>query len=206
MPRKEKKYHFIYKTTNLLSGKYYIGMHSTDNLEDGYLGSGKRLRYSINKYGEENHKREIIEFVDSRNELTKREKEIVNLNEIAKEECMNLMVGGEGGFTLDIQKKGIEVWMDKYKGGVEHLSWVTQGGREKFKKYGIPKNFKYDSTGKKHTEETKEKMRISSKGKSVGSLNSQYGTVWITKEGVSKKIKKEELDFFIQQGWIRGRK
>ena len=71
MPRKEKKYHFIYKTTNLLSGKYYIGMHSTDNLGDGYLGSGKRLRYSINKYGEENHNREILEFVDSRKELKK---------------------------------------------------------------------------------------------------------------------------------------
>ena len=64
MARKEKKYHFIYKTTNLLSGKYYIGMHSTDNLDDGYLGSGRRLRYSINKYGKESHKREIIEFVN----------------------------------------------------------------------------------------------------------------------------------------------
>ena len=206
MPRKEKKYHFIYKTTNLLSGKYYIGMHSTDNLEDGYLGSGKRLRYSINKYGVENHKREIIEFVDSRNELTKREKEIVNLNEIAKEECMNLMVGGEGGFTLDIQKKGIEVWMDKYKGGESHKEWSKKGGSKRFELYGIPKKFKPDWVGRKHTEETKEKMRISSKGKSTGSLNSQYGTFWITKDGVNKKIKKEELDSFIQQGWIRGRK
>lgn len=44
-------------------------MHSTDNLEDGYLGSEKRLRYSINKHGAENHEREILEFVDSREEL-----------------------------------------------------------------------------------------------------------------------------------------
>jgi hypothetical protein len=73
MARKEKKYHFIYKTTNLLSGKYYIGMHSTNNLADGYMGSGRRLRYSINKYGEENHKVEILEFVDNRAELIKRE-------------------------------------------------------------------------------------------------------------------------------------
>ena len=66
MARKEKTYHFIYKTTNLLNGKYYIGMHSTFNLEDGYMGSGKRLKRSLNKYGKENHKVEILEFVDNR--------------------------------------------------------------------------------------------------------------------------------------------
>ena len=42
MARKEKQYHFIYKTTNIITERYYYGMHSTDNLEDGYLGSGKR--------------------------------------------------------------------------------------------------------------------------------------------------------------------
>ena len=82
--RKQKQFHFIYKTTNLLSGKYYIGMHSTDNLDDGYLGSGRRLRYSINKYGKENHHREILEYCKTREELKSRETEIVNLNEIAK--------------------------------------------------------------------------------------------------------------------------
>ena len=61
-----KKYHFIYKTTNLLSGKYYIGMHSTDDLNDGYLGSGTLLRRSLNKYGKENHSIEILEFLNSR--------------------------------------------------------------------------------------------------------------------------------------------
>ena len=119
MPRKEKKFHFIYKTTNLLSGKYYIGMHSTDSLEDGYLGSGKRLRYSINKHGAENHVREILEFVDSREELKKREKEIVSLDEIAKENCMNLTVGGGGGFTKEFQQMGVkaagEIRKEKWK-------------------------------------------------------------------------------------------
>ena len=94
MARKEKMFHYIYKTINLLSGKYYIGMHSTDNMDDGYLGSGRRLKYSINKYGKDNHKREILEFCDSREELRLREEEVVNLNEIGKVECMNLRVGG----------------------------------------------------------------------------------------------------------------
>ena len=98
MPRKQKKYHFIYRTTNLLNGKFYVGMHSTDNLEDGYVGSGKRLGYSIRKYGLENHKFEILEFLPSREELKKREAEVVNEELLSNPLCMNLKFGGEGGW------------------------------------------------------------------------------------------------------------
>lgn len=34
-------YYFIYKTTNLINGKYYIGQHRTECIDDGYLGSRK---------------------------------------------------------------------------------------------------------------------------------------------------------------------
>jgi hypothetical protein len=97
MARKEKQYHYIYKTTNMLNGKYYYGMHSTDNLNNDYFGSGRRLKRSLNKYGKENHKVDIIEFLSNRKSLVDREKEIVNLNEVAKENCMNLRIGGTGG-------------------------------------------------------------------------------------------------------------
>ena len=48
-------------------------------------------------------------------------------------------------------------------------------------------------------------MSESSKGTGVGKTNSQYGTCWITKDGSNKKIKKEDLDSFINEGWVKGR-
>jgi group I intron endonuclease len=206
MARKEKKYHYIYKTTNLLSGKYYLGMHSTNNLEDGYMGSGRRLRRSINKYGKDNHKVEILEFVDTRDKLKEREEEIVNLNEIAKEDCMNLVVGGGGGFTVEIQSMGGKTTSEKYKD--EQVNWGKKGGKNNIKKngYQILLDNRKDWTGRKHSEETKKLMSEASKGQGSGKANSQYGTCWITNGVEAKKIKKEELNTYISQGWEKGRK
>jgi group I intron endonuclease len=53
-------YYLVYKTTNLINGKVYIGSHIAETLEDDYLGSGILLRKAIKKYGNENFKREII--------------------------------------------------------------------------------------------------------------------------------------------------
>lgn len=215
MPRKEKKYHFIYKTTNLLNGKYYIGMHSTNNLDDGYLGSGRRLRYSINKYGEENHEREILEFCDSRDQLKKREAEIVNLNEIAKVECMNLIFGGGGGWTLKQQQLNAIKSNKKQKWLMENDPiWAKRtklnrqiAGRENWKTAHKEGKIKYDTfSGKSHTEETKRKISESCKGQGIGNKNSQYGTCWITNGIENKKIKKDELVAYISNGWNKGRK
>ena len=44
------------------------------------------------------------------------------------------------------------------------------------------------------------------KGKKVGSDNSQFGTCWIVKNGINKKIKKEEINIYTKNGWSLGRK
>ena len=107
MPRKLHTFNFIYKTTCLKTGRYYIGMHSTSNLDDTYLGSGTRLWKSIKKHGKDNHKREILEFLLDRKALASREKELVNDSLICDPMCMNIMRGGEaGGFiSADHQLK-----------------------------------------------------------------------------------------------------
>lgn len=96
MPRKQYLYHFIYKTTNLINDKFYVGMHSTFNLDDRYMGSGTQLCYSINKYGRENFKCEILEFLPDRESLRKREHEIVNIELLDNHLSMNICLGGSG--------------------------------------------------------------------------------------------------------------
>ena len=61
----DKKYKFLYITTHIESGKYYIGKHETNKLNDGYLGSGKLLKRAIKKYGKDAFKQEIICFCNT---------------------------------------------------------------------------------------------------------------------------------------------
>jgi hypothetical protein len=90
-------YFIIYRTTCLVSNKFYIGMHKTNNLQDGYLGSGTILKRSVNKHGVENHICEILEYLPDLDSLIKREREIVNEKLISDPSCMNLKIGGLGG-------------------------------------------------------------------------------------------------------------
>lgn len=100
-----KKHHVIYKTTCSVTGRYYIGMHSTDELEDGYLGSGKRLWQSIRKHGKESHMCEILEHLPSRDALRLRETELVNEELIGDPMCMNIALGGSGGWSTEQMKR-----------------------------------------------------------------------------------------------------
>lgn len=89
---------FVYKTTNLVNGKIYIGQHSTNNLKDNYKGSGKLLKSAILKYGEGNFTTQIIRFSKSRAELNKLEKELIkHYNSRCLDIGYNLHHGGFGG-------------------------------------------------------------------------------------------------------------
>ncbi len=86
----------IYKTTNLINGKYYIGKDEKNN--SNYLGSGKILKNSIKKYGKENFKKEILEFCKTKNELNEKEKYWIETLS-ATTFGYNITEGGTGGQT-----------------------------------------------------------------------------------------------------------
>ena len=87
-------YHYFYRITNEINGKVYYGIHSTDNLDDGYMGSGKLIMNAVKKYGRENFTKDIIMFFDSRNKLSEYEKQFVNEKLINDPNCYNLIRGG----------------------------------------------------------------------------------------------------------------
>jgi len=213
MGRKQKNYHYIYKTMNLLNGKYYIGMHTTDNLNDGYIGSGKKLWYSIKKYGKENFKCEILEMLPDRSSLKKREIELVNEELLKDSQCMNLTLGGGDGFYY-INKNGINNKSNQFflggKSSAEKLRTDTEW-RERHRKISsetMKKNHKlgkirYNTfVGKTHKEESKKKIGESNSLKQRGENNSQFGTCWITNGEENKKIIKNDT---IPYGWKLGR-
>lgn len=212
-------YYVIYKITNQIDGKFYIGSHKTKDLNDNYMGSGKYLKKAQEKYGIENFKKEILFVFDTADEMYKKEAEIVNEDFLTTENTYNLKIGGFGGWDYintneDLRKEknkkarvnaNITI-MNKY--GVSNPSKI-EAVKEKLsismlnrRKNGynkLPPSF----LGKRHTEETKEKMRESQKGKQDGILNSQYGTMWINNGNINKKINKTSL---IPEGWVKGRK
>lgn len=88
--------HIIYKTTCTITGKWYIGMHSSSKLNDRYLGSGKIIYQSLMKHGRHNHIRETLMTANSREELRNLGRAVVTEELIKRADCMNLAVGGCG--------------------------------------------------------------------------------------------------------------
>jgi len=88
-------FYTIYKVTNLLNEKFYIGKHVTNNLDDGYMGSGKLIKQAIKKHGIQNFSKEILFIFDNEEEMNLKERELVVVNE----NTYNLCDGGKGGWS-----------------------------------------------------------------------------------------------------------
>jgi len=97
--------YLIYKTTNTVNGKEYIGIHQTENVDDGYLGSGLALLKAVKKYGKQNFKRVILEFCSSYDELIEREKFYVNEEWVSDRNNYNLKTGGQSSGLLSEESK-----------------------------------------------------------------------------------------------------
>jgi group I intron endonuclease len=206
----KKEYFFVYKTTNKKNGKFYIGIHSTKDLNDGYLGSGTLLKSSIKKNGKENFKFEYLEFFENYDDLREAEKKLVNEELLKNPKCLNLVYGGGGGFISPkgAQKGGIvagKIRKERLENNPEEREKYIESFRQKRKEWQLEGKLKTPPnwTGKKHREESKSKIGEANSQKQRAEGNSQFGTCWITNGTENKKIKKTEK---LPKGWEFGRK
>jgi hypothetical protein len=84
----------------------YIGVHSTDNIDDNYFGSGTYLNHAIKKYGKKNFTKNIINYHNSRHEALTEENTLVNISYVQRKKVYNLVLGGglPKGRILTIKK------------------------------------------------------------------------------------------------------
>lgn len=203
----------IYQITNLIDGKTYIGCHKTDNIDDGYMGSGKYLRNAIEKYGIENFQKDILGVFGTSEEMFHMESVLVNEEFVRSVDTYNLKIGGFGGFDYINENCGNQgtrlnesLSNEKRRLGGKN-SRITERVQEMRKDPEFDKRFRESCgntfRGKKHSEESKQRIGVANSIHQKGSGNSQYGTMWITNEVESKKIRKDEE---IPEGWRKGRK
>ena len=220
----------IYKVTNLVNEKIYIGKHQTLDLNDDYLGSGKILQRAIKKYGDDRFDKEIIYIFDNKEDMDDIEKEIVDEEFISRKDTYNLKIGGEGGWDFVNGEKGLnhgpnwhrtfskKKYSEMGKAGAKSFRDRLKNDKEFKKRFGLKRseiakklhktdeNFAFKN--KKHTEESKRKIGEANSKHQSGSGNSQFGKIWIysLEEKRSMKIDLSDLKKYLFEGWIRGRK
>ena len=86
--------YLIYKITNKLNGKIYVGQHATTNPNDSYMGSGKAIRRAIKRHGLNNFSKEIIAVFDNAEDMDELESFIVDEEFVNSPRNYNAVLGG----------------------------------------------------------------------------------------------------------------
>jgi hypothetical protein len=223
----------VYQITNKSNGKIYIGKHQTKDLNDDYMGSGKRLRSAIEKYGIENFTKEILFQFDNEADMNSKEAELVTEEFCLREDTYNLCPGGKGGWGYINNNDEIVSKRDTYEnkllgriaanktieqkyGSLSELARVagSKGNKVYSEKYKNDKVFRDEminklklANEKSQSEESrlKRKQTMASNNHGKGSKNSQFGKRWIfsIEEKRSIAIAKTEP---LPDGWFEGRK
>lgn len=97
-------HHYIYKIKQKNSDNIYIGIHSTSDLNDGYMGSGVNLKKLMSKLGKDFFEKEIISFHKTRQEALDKERDIVNKDFVMQPNVLNIALGG-GGINICKEKR-----------------------------------------------------------------------------------------------------
>lgn len=113
----------IYKTTNLINNKIYIGQNTTN--DDNYYGSGFLITKAIKKYGIQNFKKEIIEECENKTQLNEREIYWIEFyNSRDNKIGYNISKGGTGGKLVEVEGKKGKTYEEYY--GLEKANEIKK--------------------------------------------------------------------------------
>lgn len=185
---------YIYKTTNKLNNKVYIGKKQSSIFIESYYGSGTIIKKAINKYGLNNFIVELICIAYSLDELNKMEKENIKYYKNKyKRDCYNIASGGQGGNLLlyapeSKRREAIEKMVSTRKDnliGIGKNNPMYQSGTKGF----------HPLLGKNHSQETKNKISKSLKGNIPWNKNLKVVKT-------QKELQQEKVDSFIKNKQI----
>lgn len=188
-------FYYLYKITNTLNNKIYIGIHQTKDLSDGYFGSGLNLNRAIKKYGKENFVKEILEYFDNEESMIEREKQLVNSDFVKSNDTYNIMEGGKGSFSYinSLPNQG-------HRTGQQREAASIAGAKHRDRMLNDP------VYREKHIAANSQSQRNRWATGRTG--NSKGNTIWISNFSVCKSycVPTTQYPDYYDQGWVKGRK
>lgn len=211
-------YGYIYKTTNLINNKIYIGQKKASKfLGNKYLGSGKRLAEAVDKYGKDNFKVEMIEEALNEKDIDKKEMYWISYYKstdmaigynICEGGRVNRACKGDNNPSrrADVRKKISETHKRLFREGKAKIpSRLGMHNTEESKRKQSENakiNPNYGMRGKKTSEQTKNKIRLAV----IGKPKKSKGYVHITNDIEDSMVSKDELQKYLDKGWRLGRR
>ena len=198
-----KQYHYTYliycnEPSSSLYGCIYYGKHSTNNLTDGYITSGKIIKRYIKKYPD-GYYRKILHLYNSEEEVNKAEKNLIK-NHLGNCYCLNIAAGGNGGNTLaGYSEEELKEFSDMCSR--THKDVKHKVNKEAHKKQSITLQNKYSSGeiviwNKGQTKETNENVKqISEKISKTRKEKCATGEITVWNKGKTG----------VQEAWNKGR-
>lgn len=173
---------YIYKTTNLVNGKIYIGQHKCDRFDSSYLGSGKLFKRALQQYGKESFSCEMLCECFSQEDMNTKEIQMIQLHDA----------------------KNREVGYNLANGGVDWSTGYHQGmlgkRQSNFQKSQVSKAL----SGVKKSNDAREHMRISKYGNSNASGGA--GLKFMHKDNEQIRVPIEQFEQYLSLGWSIGKR
>lgn len=174
-------YGYIYKITNLINGKIYIGLHTASVFDEKYWGSGSDLKAAQRLYGLENFSREILQWCDSLEDLNRAECYwIDHLNSRNPEVGYNIQPGGVSHFGYKHSESTKQRLREKSILRGSHGFWINNGSEEKYNKSHEPIPEGYVKGRLKSTMKAIANKKRGKPNKKKAGSKSPKGTKWFT--------------------------